>query len=395
MSLSMQALWERITAQTRAPGADSAVPVDPNILSGSIIPQRRRHDDDDDDNGTPSMPGGPDGPQNHEFLDTMFTLETGRAYKKHKRLSAQSDATVEEFLKSNNPWMHQLIVLTTSLQCLDALRNMSHDEEATKWVIPSTVKKTVTDYARVAVLSPSARCYRGKSLATAVMAAMRERLVTDLQPASETGRCEVVSDFIGTVLTQTRHSIKAVLLDSITKKTDIANVTHTCISKSKTVITVGLYCRMAWLCHQLVEQMLKRPDRDILVPATGKEKPADKESFWVNVDTALNELHDEFPDKGVGGLLRDGSGETTLHPSTTSWMHALHLQTLWTRPGDSLLLWAPSVLCLTEYQTDTIFQTMSSHCRSAAYTLMHQGVMETAVWGTAGGVCDLQDFLQI
>ncbi|KAJ6613812.1 hypothetical protein B0H10DRAFT_2221927 [Mycena sp. CBHHK59/15] len=357
MSLSMQALWERITAQTRAPGADSAVPVDPNILSGSIIPQRRRHDDDDDDNGTPSMPGGPDGPQNHEFLDTMFTLETGRAYKKHKRLSAQSDATVEEFLKSNNPWMHQLIVLTTSLQCLDALRNMSHDEEATKWVIPSTVKKTVTDYARVAVLSPSARCYRGKSLATAVMAAMRERLVTDLQPASETGRCEVV--------------------------------------KSKTVITVGLYYRMAWLCHQLVEQMLKRPDRDILVPATGKEKPADKESFWVNVDTALNELHDEFPDKGVGGLLRDGSGETTLHPSTTSWMHALHLQTLWTRPGDSLLLWAPSVLCLTEYQTDTIFQTMSSHCRSAAYTLMHQGVMETAVWGTAGGVCDLQDFLQI
>ncbi|KAJ6615313.1 hypothetical protein B0H10DRAFT_2220510 [Mycena sp. CBHHK59/15] len=357
MSLSMQALRERITAQTRAPGSDSAVPVDPNLLSGSIIPQRRPHDDDD---GTPSMPGGPDGPQNREFLDAMFTLETGRAYKKHKKLSAQSDATVEEFLKSNNPWMHQLIVLTTSLQCLNVLRNMSHDEEATKWVIPSTVKKTATDYARVAVLSPSARCYRGKSLVTAVMAAMHEHLVTDLPPASETSRCEVVSDFIGTVLTQTRHSIKAVLLDSITKKTDIVNVTRTCISKSKAVITVGLYYRMAWLHHQLVEQMLKRPDGDILVPATGKEKPADKESFWVNVDTALNELHDEFPDKVDLNVVWEVFYETDMAKYTS---------------------------------LDT--KTMSSHCRSAAYTLMHHGVVETAVWGTAGGVCDLQDFLQI
>ncbi|KAJ7938812.1 hypothetical protein B0H13DRAFT_2301458 [Mycena leptocephala] len=55
---------------------------------------------------------------------------------------------------------------------------------------------------------------------------MRTRNVSGLPPASDTGRCEVLLEFMGHVLTQTRHDIKAAL------RTDIATLTRTCIRKA-------------------------------------------------------------------------------------------------------------------------------------------------------------------
>ncbi|KAJ7144865.1 hypothetical protein C8R43DRAFT_1130285 [Mycena crocata] len=255
----LQALRDRITARrssTPVPGPD--MPLDPNLL-GTSLGRRGR---EEDETGSDGNPLGSEETSHHEFTDGIFTLESGRAYKKQKKLSPESNATCEEFLKSHNPVEHQFILLTTMLQCLDAVNGMSQDGHGKKWVIPSIVKKTATDYARVAVLSPSARSYRGKSLAAAVMAAMHERNVAELPPASETGR----------------HGIKAALSESLDPKSDIATVTRKCTAKSKAQITAGLYYRIAWL-------------------TTGDNESPDKDKFWVNVDKALAEFHDSFPDR--------------------------------------------------------------------------------------------------
>ncbi|KAJ6563492.1 hypothetical protein B0H10DRAFT_2115135 [Mycena sp. CBHHK59/15] len=263
--------------------------MDPNLDPALIVPQRRaRPDDNDDELDDPARSSDSLLPPASGPEDLLFTLESGRAYKKQKKLSAASDLICEEFLKSNNPVKHQFMLLTVALQCFDVLTVLSQDTEGKQWMVPPALKKTATDYARVAALSPSARSYRGKSLAAAVVAAMRERNVSDLPRPDETSHCEAVLELVGTALTQARHGIKAALVDSILacNRTDIATLTRVCIGKSKAQPTAALYRRLAWLRFQLVQQNAK--------PATTGSK-VDK--FWVKVDTELDEWHESWPDK--------------------------------------------------------------------------------------------------
>ncbi|KAJ7692287.1 hypothetical protein B0H17DRAFT_1330833 [Mycena rosella] len=192
--------------------------------------------------------------------------------KKQKKLSPESHSVVEEFLHSSNPVKHNFILLTSILQCSDMLTALSDDLKSQKWKIPETLKKTATDYARAAAVSAFARCYRGKSLGAAVIAALRERNVSDLPAVSETGRTVVVSEFIGSVLTTTRHAIKVALQESITKKLDIATTSKNCLAKSKAKPTAAVYHRVAWLCYQLVQQTI-----ELAVPATAGKT---EKEYW-------------------------------------------------------------------------------------------------------------------
>ncbi|KAJ6629607.1 hypothetical protein B0H10DRAFT_1939599 [Mycena sp. CBHHK59/15] len=279
------------------PGSDDADP-----FPSALVPQRRSREDDNDEDDPAGTGGGAAGPHPPagEFDEILFTLEAGRAYKKQKKLSPESDLVCEEFLKSNNPFKHQFIQLTVSLQIRDLLKGMSQDVDGKTWVMPAALKTTASDYARAAVLSQSARTYRGKSFAAAVMTALREHNVSDLPPASDTGCCETVSEAVGSVLTQTQHSIKVVLTESISKKTDIANVTQKCIARSKAKATAALYRRMAWLTPKLTrttwkqQQLVKQNAKPQADTVTEKDKDKD---FWVNVDKGLDKLHKAFPDK--------------------------------------------------------------------------------------------------
>lgn len=127
--------------------------------SGATVAQHgatRTHDeinDDDDDEGLESVL-----PQSTPMqMVSPFTLEEGRAYKKHKNLSVQSDTDCDTFLKvsslsqreekdhtdryieSCNPIEHQFMLYTATVQCRDMLAMLISDNQK-KYKVPDTLK---------------------------------------------------------------------------------------------------------------------------------------------------------------------------------------------------------------------------------------------------------------
>ncbi|KAJ6623747.1 hypothetical protein B0H10DRAFT_1943812 [Mycena sp. CBHHK59/15] len=236
----------------------------------SISPSHRRAHEDDDNESEGDRAGaaaGAEEPHNPGEM-IMFSLEAGRAYKKQKTLSPASDLICEEFLKvwdtslnTSNPVKHQFMLLTTVLENSDMLRTLTGNVEAKGWVLPPALK-----------------------------AALHICNVTELPPASETGRLTTVSEVIGTALTNARHLLKSNLTDSTTKKTDLVNLSKNCVSKAKALATAAMYRRMAWLRLQLVAfQVLK----------SSQTQGSDKLDFWTHVDNKLDELHQKFPENAV------------------------------------------------------------------------------------------------
>ncbi|KAJ6615386.1 hypothetical protein B0H10DRAFT_70914 [Mycena sp. CBHHK59/15] len=118
-----QALRDRLTQEmavrnqnnpddaSNASGLDGSSPEDP--LTGTV---RSRNDADDDE--FPGRLADPIAPYN---------LEEGRAFKRQKNLSGQSDNDAEIFLKTSNPMRHLYQIHIVGLQCRDMLHIIKAD----------------------------------------------------------------------------------------------------------------------------------------------------------------------------------------------------------------------------------------------------------------------------
>ncbi|KAJ6622969.1 hypothetical protein B0H10DRAFT_2213977 [Mycena sp. CBHHK59/15] len=234
-------------------------------------------------------------------ISNPYTLEEGRALKRHKNLSAQSDADADVFLKTAHPMRHAYQILLVGLKCRDALKIIAADNSK-KYKLSDTLKKTCQDYAHVAVLSPKANRYRdsgrGPTIAATILATMRLIGIMELPPASETSRCDVVLTCISKALTEWRCHIKTQMNKTLqlmplaadkengtTPPIDIASLTHNCIGSSSAKATAALYQRMAFIHLCAVE--LKETPTPIV---------ADKK-FWHIVDEKLALWRQAFPIK--------------------------------------------------------------------------------------------------
>ncbi|KAJ7429030.1 hypothetical protein B0H11DRAFT_2267562 [Mycena galericulata] len=269
----------------------------------------RPHDAMDNGNNSPLQP----------MPDALapYTVEEGRAYKRHKNLSASSEADADMFLKTSNPMRHNFQTFVAILQCRDTLQILKSDGNK-KYKLPDTVAKTAQDYAQCGLLSPNIKNYRNvkdtPTIASIVASAMRLLSVVDLPPSMETGRCEVLHRCIGKALTDKRCHIKSqvymTLPDESAKenqketeteagsgssetetanpkpapkkaKVDIAKLTRNCISTSPVPPTAALYQRIAFIRHIAAENPKLR-------------KSTNDDGFWIAVDNELNLWRQSF-----------------------------------------------------------------------------------------------------
>ncbi|KAJ7133712.1 hypothetical protein C8R43DRAFT_1133250 [Mycena crocata] len=229
------------------------------------------------------------------IMDTLatgpYSLEEGRAYKRQKNLSSQSNEDAELFLRTINPMRHIFQLVVVALQCRDLLQVIKSDQDK-KYMLPETLTTTCQHYAQAAILSAKAKSYRnikeGPSVASSILAAMRMLGVMDLPPPSETGRCEVVLKCIGKALIDRRHLIKSQIFASLAigkdgtrVNIDIAKLTRSCISASPVQPTVAMYQRIAFI-RQVAADFLNKASS----PTSAKSSAAD-ENFWLAVDNQL------------------------------------------------------------------------------------------------------------
>ncbi|KAF7324218.1 hypothetical protein MSAN_02534000 [Mycena sanguinolenta] len=166
---------------------------------------------------------------------------------------------------------HLFQIALVALQCRDLLQGIKADQER-RYKLPDTLAKLCQDYAHVALLSPKARCYRNSNkgnptIAKSIVAAMRSLGVSDMPPAYETGRCDVLLKVLGKALTDKRYLIKTAIMESLSgSKVDIATLTRTCIGTSPAQPTAALYQRIAFLRSVAVSYSEANP--------TKKKKPS-------------------------------------------------------------------------------------------------------------------------
>ncbi|KAJ7444264.1 hypothetical protein B0H11DRAFT_1931200 [Mycena galericulata] len=227
-----------------------------------------------------------------------YTLEEGRAFKRHKNLTAQADADADMFLKTSNPMRHMFQMYIVGLECRDALQIIKTDQ-GKKYKVEDTLAKTCTDYAGIGMLSHRNKNYRnrkdGRSIQSSILDAMRTLQVKDLPPAMETGRCDVVLKYIGKALTDKRFLIKKQIFASLNgkEKVDIAKLTRLCISASPARPTLPMYQRIAFL-RSIAVQFKKDGVKD----TAGKPGTDDAgDSFWNAVDNKLAKYHKSYPIK--------------------------------------------------------------------------------------------------
>ncbi|KAJ7939127.1 hypothetical protein B0H13DRAFT_2300865 [Mycena leptocephala] len=250
-----------------------------NSLTGTV----RSHDDAEDD-GLPNSLADPNAP---------YTLEEGRALKRHKNLSGQSDNDAEIFLKArllsstSNPMRHLYQIHIVGLQCRDMLHIIKADGDK-KFKLTDIMMKTAQDYAHCAMLSPSAKNYRNikeqPTFAAVIVGVMRVLGISDLPPAMETGRVEVLLKFLSKALTGKRYHIKSQIVSSLKDKVDIATLTRACIGTSPAAPTVAVYQRIA-LLRSIALELNKTGSS---TPDGGDEsKDESKDKFWPEVDSQL------------------------------------------------------------------------------------------------------------
>ncbi|KAJ6611048.1 hypothetical protein B0H10DRAFT_2057884 [Mycena sp. CBHHK59/15] len=278
-----QALRDRLTQEmavrnqnnpddaSNTSGLDGSSPEDP--LTGTV-----RSRDDADDDEFPGRLADPTVPYN---------LEEGRAFKRHKNLSGQSDNDAEIFLKTSNPMRHLYQIHIVGLQCRDMLHIIKADGDK-KFKLTDITMKTAQDYAHCAVLSPSAKNYRNikeqPTIAAVIVGVMRALGISDLPPAMETGRVEVLLKFLSKALTAKRYLIKSQIVSSLKDKVDIATLTRACIGTSPAAPTAAVYQRIA-LLRSIALELNKTGSS---TPDGGDEsKDESKDKFWPEVDSQL------------------------------------------------------------------------------------------------------------
>ncbi|KAJ6571240.1 hypothetical protein B0H19DRAFT_1064355 [Mycena capillaripes] len=231
-----------------------------------------------------------------------YTLEEGRAYKRHKDLSGPSDADADTFLKTSNPMRHNFQVFVAVLQCRDVLEIIKNDAN-NKYKVPQTAAKTLQDWAAVAMLAPECKQYRDSkeapgAITSAIVTAMRIMGVADLPPTMETGRCEVANKVVGKALIDKRCHIKThVFLTLVpgTEKVNIATLTRNCIGSSPVKPTAAMYQRIALVRLVAVEYNSKAAAAVAVAAAAAAAgarvpppaKSVAEDDFWLLVDKKL------------------------------------------------------------------------------------------------------------
>ncbi|KAJ6532309.1 hypothetical protein DFH09DRAFT_1408419 [Mycena vulgaris] len=245
--------------------------------SGGTVRSRSDMEDDDDEFAIRLM----------DDASSPYTLEQGRAYKRHKKLSAQSDAEADFFLKTTNPMRHLFQMIVVGLECRDTLQIIKTDQDK-KYKLTDTLSRTCQDYAHVALLSHKAKSYRNlkdtPTMASTIVGAMRTLGVADMPPSMETGRCEVLNKCIGKALTDKRYHIKQQIFPTLvdgSDKVDIATLTRACIGTSPVKPTAGMYQRVAFMRSVALQYKLEGGS------ATGKPADDAKDDFWPVVDAQL------------------------------------------------------------------------------------------------------------
>ncbi|KAG6825636.1 hypothetical protein H0H92_002995 [Tricholoma furcatifolium] len=248
-------------------------------------------DDTFDDHGT-DLPAIPTLRRSHEEMDNpsdalVYSLEEGRAYKKQRNLSVESDADAERFLKSTRPYEHQVMIYLALLQNRDMLRKIVKDMNES-YQVPALVKSTAQSYATAAILSPSVRAYRRENFAAMILDTMRTLGVSNLPPKGEPARCDLIQAIIAKQLTERRNHIKTEILKTLgnthSTKTDIASLAKACTSSSKVKITAAHYIRLAFLRSEAVTWKID-PKAD---------EKGRKLDFWEHIDVKLAELRQAF-----------------------------------------------------------------------------------------------------
>ncbi|KAJ7811520.1 hypothetical protein B0H13DRAFT_2448054 [Mycena leptocephala] len=248
-----------------------------NSLTGTV-----RSRDDAEDDGLPNSLAD---------LNAPYTLEEGRALKRHKNLSGQSDNDAEMFLKAclllsstYNPMRHLFQVHLVALQCRDILNTIKADGD-NKYKLSDILQKTCQDYAHCALLASNAKNYRNikeqPTIAAVIVGVMRALGISDLPLAMETGRVEVLIKFLSKALTTKRNHIKTQIVSSIKDKVDIATLTRACIGTSPAVPTAAVYLRIA-LIRSIVVELNKTGSTS--VGAGDEPKDDSKDKFWPEVD---------------------------------------------------------------------------------------------------------------
>ncbi|KAJ6625359.1 hypothetical protein B0H10DRAFT_2212029 [Mycena sp. CBHHK59/15] len=259
----MARLHETLTSELalREQDASRLASPSPDGDASSCGTLRTRLDVDNDANDLPAHVQ----PDN---ISNPYTLEEGRALKRHKNLSAQSDADADVFLKTAHPMRHAYQILLVGLECRDALKIIAADNSK-KYKLSDTLKAT-----------------------------MRLIGIMELPPASETGRCDVVLACISKALTEWRCHIKTQMNKTLqlmpsaadkengtTPPIDIASLTRNCIGSSSAKATAALYQRMAFIRLCAVEL------KETPTPIAADEK------FWHIVDEKLALWRQAFPIK--------------------------------------------------------------------------------------------------
>ncbi|KAJ7575232.1 hypothetical protein C8J56DRAFT_1120116 [Mycena floridula] len=223
------------------------------------------------------------------IITSSFSLEDGRALKRQRNLSSESEADAEAFLLTTDPIERLFICLMASLRAGDLAFIIAKDNSL-KYELPKTVEDTAVDYAQCLILSPSITGYRAGDLAKRVLLTMTQLHVSDIPPSHETGRRNVLTARIGRALTDARCQVKTMIRDSFAEgvKQDIAELTRACISGSKQSPTAALYTRIAFLRAVYKETII-----DFIGTTEAKRKMVEK--YWPNVDNRLKQEAVDMP----------------------------------------------------------------------------------------------------
>ncbi|KAJ7466180.1 hypothetical protein B0H11DRAFT_1921918 [Mycena galericulata] len=204
----------------------------------------RPHDAMDNGNNSPLQP----------MPDALapYTVEEGRAYKRHKNLSASSEADADMFLKSDGN---------------------------KKYKLPDTVAKTAQDYAQCGLLSPNIKNYRNVKDTPTIASIVAVYMTLPDESAKENQKETETEAGSGSSETETANPKPA----PKKAKVDIAKLTRNCISTSPVPPTAALYQRIAFISQ-----------RHIAAENPKLRKSTNDDGFWIAVDNELNLWRQSF-----------------------------------------------------------------------------------------------------
>ncbi|KAI3998143.1 hypothetical protein GGG16DRAFT_87329 [Schizophyllum commune] len=178
-----------------------------------------------------------------------LTTELGRALKHVLNLSSAADAEAEAFLSTSSPTIHTYRLLLVVLRVFDLLTTL-RNENVASYTPSAALKRTAQDYATIWFFAARNFSYRSETMAANIVRLMRQKNVSELPFAHDTGRVAVVEAIINNRLTQLRYHAKEVLMAERHDNTDIATLGKAILSKAKMVKVVAAhYWRFAFLSH--------------------------------------------------------------------------------------------------------------------------------------------------